>query len=678
MKLTFYPKLAWDGIRKNSRLYLPYFLSCAGMVMMTYIVSFIQYSPAIAGMNGGATLQTIMEIGTVVMIFFAAIFLFYTNSFLMKRRKKEFGLYHVLGMGKGNLGRVLFWESVFTSLISLLPGLFFGIAFSKLFELGFANMLESEITYSMSVPAQAVAVTVLAFAGIFALLFLNSLRQIWFSSAVSLMKSENVGEKPPRANWLLGLAGLAILGAAYYLAVTIQDPISAIAVFLVAVLMVIAATYLIMIAGSVMFCRILQRRERYYYKPNHFVSVSSLVYRMKRNGAGLASICILATMVLVMISSTSALFIGGESVIYSRYPRQINVWFRMYENRNMTQEDQELFERTIDGILESHGTSADNVIQYRSVAIAGMLNGGEVIFDTEKVNDLTIGVYSDVHQFYLVPIQDYNNMMGTEETLADDEVLIYAPRNTFGGEHFGFLGQKQYKVKEVIKDCFLSPDMSMDIVPAIMVIVPDLSEASEGLTNSAGTDLTYKKWYYCFDTSADDETDIAMHKEIKEAFRNLSANGYDTFSYSVESREFERQGFYSLYGGLFYLGIILSIVFLFAAVLIIYYKQISEGYMDASRFEIMQKVGMTKKDIRSSINSQLLTVFFLPLILAGLHLAFAFPIMEKLLLLFNLNNRPLFAGTAIVSFLVFALFYVIVYRITSNAYFAIVSGAKED
>ncbi len=676
MKIGFYPRLAWDGIRKNRRMYLPYILTCVGMVMMTYIVSFIEYSPVIARMNGGATLQTIMEIGVVIMIFFAALFLFYTNSFLIKRRKREFGLYNILGMGKGNLGRVLLWESIFIALIALTLGLLFGIAFSKLVELGFANMLDGEITYSMSLPKMAIIATAVPFVVIFALLFLNSLRQIWMSSAVTLLHSENAGEKPPRANWFFGILGVMILADAYYLAVTITDPISAITTFMIAVIMVIGATYLIMIAGSVLFCRILQKRKSYYYKPNHFVSVSSMVYRMKRNGAGLASICILVTMVLVMISSTSALFIGGESVIYSRYPREINITFHMYENKDITDEDRELFESTVNDVLKKHNAMTSRVVKYCSTAIAGLLNGGDVIFDTEDVNELNMDVYSDLCQFYLIPLEDYNSMMGESKTLENDEVLIYSPRSTFSGETFGFTGLKRYSVKEILTDCFISPDITMDIAASVMVIVPDVAAAAEGLVDSSENDMTYKKWYYCFDTSLDDEEDIETHKEIISSLRELQLDGNDTFSYSVESREYERKDFYSLYGGLFYLGIILSIVFIFAAVLIIYYKQVSEGYEDRPRFEIMQKVGMTKRDIRKSINSQLLTVFFLPLGMAGLHLVFAFPIIEKLLLLFNLSDRALFISTTAGSFLVFAIFYVIVYRITSNAYYNIVSGDR--
>lgn len=676
MKLGFYPHLAADGIRKNRRMYLPYILTCTGMVMMTYIINYIKHAEAITAIRGGKTVQIFMSIGVAVITFFSALFLFYTNSFLIRRRKKEFGLYNILGMGKKNISRIMLWESLFTSLISLAAGLFFGMAFSKLVELGLVNMLEGEISYSLSVPTEAVIFTAIPFAVIFLLLFLNTLRQVWFSSAISLLRSENAGEKPPKANWFVGILGVVILAAAYYIAVTIKDPISAIGAFTIAVLMVILATYLIMVAGSVLLCRILQKNKNYYYKPNHFISVSSMVYRMKRNGAGLASICILATMVLVMISSTSALFIGGESVIYNRYPREITARFRINDQSGITAEEQKLFEDTMSDVLSAHNAEISNVIKYRSVPIAGMLcEDGEVIFDQEQFGHYGID-FSDIYQIYLVPIEDYNSMMGTAKELGADEVLIFSYRNEFKNDSFHFTGQKEYRVKEILKECFVSPDMSMDVAPALMVIVPDLKAASEGLTDINGGKLYFTRWYYCFDTSLDDEGDIALWHDINEAYRQLKQDGNNKFSVSVECREYERKDFYSLYGGLFYLGIILSIVFIFAAVLIIYYKQISEGYEDCARFEIMQKVGMTKKDIRKSINSQLLTVFFLPLLGAGMHLIFAFPIIEKLLLLFNLNNHLLFVATSIVSFLVFALFYAIVYKITSNAYYQIVSGAK--
>lgn len=675
MSFSFYPKLAIDGIRKNKRLYLPYILTCIGMIMMTYIMNYLEFSDAIKMLPGGATIQEIMKFGVFVIIVFAVIFLFYTNSFLTRRRKKEFGLYNILGMNKKNLNKIILWESVFVAMISLALGLTFGIALSKLVELGFCNMMKGDITYSYEISGSAVLFTAIPFVMIFFLIFLNSIRQVWFSKTISLLRSENTGEKPPKANWFLGLLGAGILAGAYYISVTIKDPISAIGMFFVAVVMVIISTYMLMIAGSVVICRILQKNKNYYYQKNHFVSVSSMVYRMKRNGAGLASICILATMVLVMISSTSALFIGSEDVIKNRYPREINCWFHTFNGTTLPDSEMEVIKNIIDDVLENHNAEKENIMDYRCVSTSGLLNDGEVIYDTNDVNNFNIGTFSDVHQIYAVSIDDYNKMMNTDIRLNDDEVLIYASRDTFSGEKFSFKGHKQYKVKEIVKECFLSSDIAVDVVPSIMIIANDIDEITQGLISSDGNDLTYRKWYYDFDTKLSAEENIEIHNEMIE---NLSAEIAESnvFGCCIESRDYERKDFYSLYGGLFYLGVILSIVFIFAAVLIIYYKQISEGYEDMSRFEIMQKVGMTKKDIRHSINSQLLTVFFLPLVTAGLHLAFAFPIVEKILLCFNLNNRPLFIGTTICSFLVFALFYGIVYRMTSNAYYNIVSGAK--
>lgn len=312
MKTGFYPKLAFDGIRKNRRMYVPFICTCIGMVMMFYIISYLHYSDSVAAMRGGAIVQTMLNLGTITVGIFSCIFLFYTNSFLIRRRKKEFGLYHILGMGKRNIARILFWETMLTALISLVIGIGFGILFSKLAELGMLRLMHAQATYSMQISPDSILFTITVFGCIFILLFFNALRQIHFSGAISLIRSENVGEKPPKGNWILGILGLGCLVVAYYLAVTVADPVSALGMFFIAVILVIFGTYLIMIAGSVLFCRLLQKNKHYYYKANHFVSISSMVYRMKRNGAGLASICILATMVLVMLSTTVSLYFGMQ------------------------------------------------------------------------------------------------------------------------------------------------------------------------------------------------------------------------------------------------------------------------------------------------------------------------------------------------------------------------------
>ena len=318
MKLGFYARLAWTGMQKNRKTYLPYILTCAGMVMMYYLITFLSKNPNVALIRGGSTLQGILSFGTGVIAVFSLIFLFYTNSFLIRRRKTEFGLYNILGMGKWNLTRILLWESAAICAISLLGGLFFGILFSKLAELLLVNLMGGKASFTFTVEPNAVASCVLLFVGIFALIFLNTLRQIHVSNPIELLHSETVGERPPKANWVVAALGIIILAIAYYIAVTIQDPIAALVFFFVAVVMVIIATYLLFVAGSVVLCRILQKNKSYYYKTRHFISVSSMMYRMKRNGAGLASICILSTMVLVMLSSTVCLFVGTEASLHGR------------------------------------------------------------------------------------------------------------------------------------------------------------------------------------------------------------------------------------------------------------------------------------------------------------------------------------------------------------------------
>ena len=325
MGIGFYPHLAWDSIRKNRRFYLPYILTCTGMVMMFYIIAFLAGDPLLKTIRGGSFMAEMLGMGTYVIMIFAVLFLFYTNSFLMKRRKKEFGLYNVLGMGKGNLARILFWESVQIAFISLTAGLMFGIVFAKLGELAMMYAIKGENNYNITVNTEALFMTLKVFGVIYVLLFVNMVRQVRMSKPVDLLRSENRGEKPPKANWFIALCGVVILAGAYYIAVTIEDPLSALSMFFVAVIMVIIATYLLFIAGSVTMCRLLQKNKRYYYKTNHFVSVSSMLYRMKRNGAGLASICVLCTMVLVMLSATVCLYAGEESVVRNRYPRDINL-----------------------------------------------------------------------------------------------------------------------------------------------------------------------------------------------------------------------------------------------------------------------------------------------------------------------------------------------------------------
>lgn len=681
MKKSFYPKLAFDSIRKNKRMYLPYILTCIGMVMMHNIICTLCEDQSLYTISGGNTIQSMMGFGKWVIAIFACIFLFYTNSFIIRRRKKEFGLYNILGMGKKNIALVQLWEVMITAAISIGAGIFLGIVLSKAAGLGMLNMLGAEINYRFEIFPEAIINTLEVFGAVFVLLFLSSLMQLRFSSASALIKSENVGEKPPKGNILFGAAGVILLCFAYYQAVTIKNPVQALMHFFIAVIMVIVATYLIMIAGSVLFCRLLQKNKKYYYRSDHFVSVSSMVYRMKRNGAGLASICILATMVLVTIVTTACLYFGSEDSLNTVYPREINIEFNSESITAISEDKIDSLEKEILEIAEKAGAKTKNVVEKRYVSVTGIVDGKtvEVNSSAAKLNDTSI--YSELTIFSVIALDDYNRITGKNETLKNGEVMIYSAKK-YDYDTISFNGGKTFQVKKVLDKFDEYATDPADIVPVMTLIVPNVKDAVSGLdqlTDQNEQTLLHYNFEYFFDTGLDEESQISLAKQYNDELKliNVSHDNEKFVYVNCVSKVKEKNSLLANYAGMFYLGISLSVVFLFAAVLIIYYKQISEGYEDQARFAIMQKVGMTKKEIRRSINSQLLTVFFLPLFFAGCHLCFAFPFVKKLLLLFDLTNNTLLILTTAISFLAFALIYVIVYKITSNAYYHIVSEAKE-
>ena len=682
MKTALYPRLAWDGLRKNKRLFTPYLLTCICMVMMFYILSFLG-SPETCALlpRGSNTTGKILNLGSFVIFVFSAIFLYYTNSFLVRRREQEFGLYNVLGMNKRNLARIVTWESLITAALSLVLGLALGIVLSKLAELGLVNMLGGDINYRIRIDVDSLTRALGLYAVIFAVIWLSTVVRVGRSSAVALLRSESVGEKPPKANWLLGLAGVVILAAAYYLAVSITNPLDAIVWFFVAVILVIIGTYLLLVAGSVLLCRVLQKNKKYYYRPEHFVSVSSMAYRMKRNGAGLASVCIIATMILVMISSSSCLYFGAEDALMTRYPRETNVTLGAQNAAQLEDANLDIFRKGIADFAAEQGVPVENVQDYRFINVSGLLDG-----DTAQCYYRRAGAsvsYADIRDFYIISAKDYAAKTGESVSLADDEALLLTNKCSYNRDTLTLSMEDvshTWRVKAV-KDGSIVPPSVGGLIAQITLVVNDPASAVEGFRTRDKDDMALLqfKWIYGFDTGLDDEASMELECELTSAVGQLAPEEPEdeSFGYSylmTNSRAEAGDDFYGSYGALFFIGIMLTLVFMLAAVLILYYKQISEGYEDQKRFEIMQKVGMTKKEIRRSINSQLLTVFFLPLLLAGVHLAFAFPMIRRLLELFSLYNVGLFVTTTLVSFGVFALLYTIVYRLTAKAYYNIVSA----
>ena len=686
MRANLYPKLAWDGIRKNKRFYLPYILTCIGMVMMFYIIHYLAAMPTLKEMPGGDSMTMVLGFGFWVIALFAVIFLFYTNSFLMRRRQKEFGLYNMLGMGKNHLSILLLWENGILFSISMVGGLLSGILLSKLAELFMIMLMGGEATYTLRIDPEAFRDTWTIFIPVFALIFVKGLIQIRRSSAVNLVKSDTVGEKPPRANYVLGIAGILILAGAYYIALSIKSPLIAMAWFFLAVCMVIVATYLLFISGSVMLCRLLQKNKRYYYKPNHFVSVSSMVYRMKRNGAGLASICILCTMVLVIMMGAGSLYVGQEESLNTRYPHEFAAsvdFLTEGETKRYSEEKADYFYAQVDEVLNSYDVTPENAERVLSTTATGMLKDGALILDPSTVDAANTETMEYVTQIYLIPLSAYNQCMGTDKTLNSGEVFLHCVRRTYDAPVITLSDGTVLTVKEHLTDMMGSGEAAMQIIPSMFIVTDDIEAVMESFNKELGSmSGEYKcrlEVSYSFDADLSEEQQMELGEAIRERVRELDYTGDGGFySYNVECKAEERADFYGLFGGIFFLGIFLSILFLAATVLIIYYKQVTEGYEDEARFEIMRKVGMTAKDIRKSINSQMLTVFFLPLVTAAVHTAFAFPIVQKLLAIFNLRNTALSLMVTGVAIVIFGIFYGVIYKITSNAYYSIVCGNKND
>ncbi len=680
MKTFFYPRLAWDGLRKNRQLSRPYLLTCVCMVAVFYILSYLASPTALALVVRGADIVgMIMGLGRYTILLFSLIFLYYTYSFLLRRRSHEFGLYNVLGMGKRNLVRIIAWENIITFAISLACGLFLGILLSKLAELGLVNLLGGTIDFVFRIHTASIWQTLLFYAAIFGLLMLSAVIRTARANAVSLIKSENAGEKPPKGNWLFAILGVLILGGAYYIAITVSNPISAILWFFGAVLMVILATFLLLITGSVKMCRVLQTNKGYYYKAKHFVSVSSMAFRMKRNGAGLASICIIATMILVMISTTTCMWFGAEDSLRKNFPREIDFSINLKDPEKLTDGSPEQAASLIRDYLKENNIVPTDVQDQRFISLSGVRKDGFIQCDYETAS---IGAdFNTLCEIYLVSPDSIETSDNKPLELAADEVVLITDGIDFTGDTLVLAmgdNKHSWKIQHYERKDTGGTSSGMGF-PTMTVAVSDLATAVKDLQKDGPQIQAI--WKFNFDTNLSDDDNIALAKDLynnfwrslRDLFTDDSVKWLDFDSRAAGSAEF-----YGTYGSLFFIGILLSIVFVFAAVLIIYYKQISEGYEDAKRFEIMQKVGMTKKEIRSSISSQLLTVFALPLAFAGLHLVFAFPMIRKMLALLSLTDVALFMRTTLISFVVFGLFYGVVYRLTSRVYYRIVSGISQN
>ena len=642
MNNFIYEKLAVTNLKNNRKTYVPYIFTGVLTVMMFYIIDALSRGKGITQ----DTLKICLQYATGVIVVFAVIFLFYTNSFLIKRRKKEIGVYNILGMGKRHIARMMAVETILTAGISILGGLVFGIIFGKLMYLLLLKILHNSVDMQFSVNGTAIVQTVILFAGIFLLTYLYNILQIQLVNPVELLHGGNQGEKEPKSRWLLVIVGVAALGNGYWIALTTEAPLEALLKFFVAVVWVIIGTYALFIAGSIVVLKILRKNKAYYYNPKHFTSVSGMIYRMKQNGAGLANICVLSTMVLVMVSTTVSLYAGMEDILDSRFPRDVSIVCNEADTNK-----EETLQRLIKEQCEKAGVKITDRVRYRYGSMNAVLKGNNL----EKVEQY----YPDNHFYYVEMItqEEYNRIEKKNVSLKEQEILTYTTNGKCGKKQINIAGQN-YQVKKELSEMTSQPKSTAEMYKTLYIVFAN-AEQIERIEPFSYADK--------FNLKGDDGKQKEALEQIQNEFYEKIPDGM------MESRMLSRSSFYELYGGLFFIGIYLGSMFIMATVLIIYYKQISEGYDDRERYQIMQKVGMSKKEVKRSIRSQVLSVFFLPLIVAVIHVAVAFKVMTKILGVLNLTNVSLFAVCTIITIAVFAVFYIIVYSITAKEYYRIVN-----
>ena len=671
MNNFFYARLAANNIRKNKQIYIPYMITCIITIAFYYIMKSLSLNDGLVKLWGAETVTYTLGLGCQVVMIFAVVFLFYTNSFLMKRREKEFGLFHVLGMEKKHLMKVVGIETIYIGLLSLGIGFLFGIALDKVMYLIILKILDTEISLGFYISREAILSTIVLFGVIFALIFLNAVRRLQWSKAVELLRGANVGEKEPKAKWFLAILGALCLGAGYYLAVTVENPVTALSVFFIAVILVILGTYFLFTAGSIVLLKLLRSNKRYYYQTKHFIGISGMLYRMKQNAVGLSNICILSTMVLVMISSTTSLVIGMNDIILARYPNDFNIYLAdaVYDENSADkmQNAAANVEAMVSKTLAENGLEEKEKQGYRYIEFAVTGEDGAYTVPT----DVNIMKLDSVSEMIFLSLEDYNRITGENEKLNDNEAIVYGTRDDMEYDSFSLDGY-QFQVVKRLDQFVGNGQIASNIVDCYFIVInsPEMIDSLYLLQKEIyGENASAMQYCYGVDTDGDEETLIKAYEEMKNNLQTMDLGGMEGYA---DCRVYAKPGFYALYGGLFFIGVFLGLLFTVAAILMIYYKQITEGYYDRDRFVIMQNVGMSQKDVKGSIQSQILTVFFLPLIMAGIHILFAYPVIEKILACMNLMNTQLYVYCTIVCFVIFSLLYVFVYTWTAKVYYGIV------
>lgn len=666
-----YFKLAKTNLSNNKPFYIPYIISSIITVAMLYMMSFLSDNKGLNKIMGADSLATIFRLGVGIIVIFSYIFLFYTNSFIIKRRKKEIGVYNILGMEKRHLSKVLFVETIYSAIISLVCGIIVGIAFSKFILMVLYGIIGIHKTVEFFVNIHGIILCVVSFGILFLLTFLYNFMQIKLANPIELLRGTNVGEREPKTKIFMTIVGVVCLAIAYYIAITTENPLNVLTLFFVAVLLVIIGTFALFTAGSIALLKLLRNNKKFYYNKRHFMAVSGMLYRMKQNAAGLASICILSTMVLVVISTTVSMYVGIQDELMARYPNDVCV---TVDYNSVIDKSSEI-EKAIFDEIDSAEVKNKKAFSYLSVFVGQ--KGDDFTTDKEHLS------YQNSYLFYILSKDDFikkdSSFKDKIGNISKGEAVVVLNKK-YDKKDIKIFG-KNYKVNKSFEHTEDNDLYMISTLNGLGYIILDNDESVQELYDMQEKMLGKGANYYTnkirFDfKSGNKKQKAAAYKKIdnvvKKYFKENKNDKKEISSYWVESRQENEQNFYLLYGGLFFLGIFLGTMFMIVTVMIIFYKQITEGYDDRERYQVLEKVGMSSREVKDTIKSQIRIVFVLPIFAAAVHVTAAFPMVNRILKMLNLNNEKLFAGCLAATIIVFAVIYYLVFKVTSRAYYKIV------
>lgn len=666
MRKGLFLKLAVSNIKRNKGTYIPYMITCICCIAMTYMMFFVTQSKDLSvQVPDSAMVTSIMFLGIAVIYIFSFIFLLYSNSFVMKRRQKEIGLYNILGLEKGHIMKMMAVETLLTSVISIIGGIAAGILGSKLALLLLLKILHVPAQLGFYVCVPGIIVCAVMFLPVVIVTLFRNVHRVRLSQPIELLRSGNTGEREPKAKWLMALVGFLCLGSGYYIAVTTKSPVTALGLFFAAVLLVMAGTYLLFTAGSIAVLKVMRWKKSFYYKTKNFTSISGMIYRMKQNAMGLASICILSTGVLLMLSTTVSLNMGIENSLSDMFPYDAGFTFN-----NVTFEEVPRLRNAFDEAVEKEKVPYEEKVTQVILDISIARNGNNMEILTRDT-----AASANVEYLTVVPEEEYEKISGKTVELKPGEILAFQEN---GGKGDIALNGVDYKVKEWLEEKpTYDRENNIFYKTTIVVTKEDLQKMDALQKELVGKDRGYLKLEFGLYIEGGKEADIKygnlLQEDLAPLAETLQAEDGDMtpwFRYNI--REEHYSSFYTLNGGLLFLGIFLGFIFLVGAGMIIYYKQMSEGYEDKDRFEIMQKVGMSRKEVKSAIRRQILMVFFLPLLMAVLHIIMAFPMISRLLGLLGMMNTELYILCTAGTIVVFAVIYAAIYMCTAKSYYKIV------